>query len=226
MTRATCPYCRGSIAPEEGNELACPGCGTPHHVECYAENGGCTVFGCSAAPAEEPKLSVTEHDLRHQSSPGEPAPSSPTLGLPTMLPAVSCEQQAAPAVRVKAAPPPLPAQSTASSGPASTPIRRFGSGSVLFGTQPVAAVASAASAAPISFDADPEAKERMTFIILGLLLGAFGAHNFYAGYKSKAVAQLGITVLSLGFASPMSWVWAVIDVCTVDKDNRGIKFRS
>ena len=66
----------------------------------------------------------------------------------------------------------------------------------------------------------------MTFIILGVLLGAFGAHNFYAGYTKKAVAQLCITVLSLGFASPMSWVWAVIDISTIDSDEKGIKFRS
>jgi TM2 domain-containing membrane protein YozV len=66
----------------------------------------------------------------------------------------------------------------------------------------------------------------MTFIILGVLLGPFGAHNFFAGYNGKAIAQLLITLLTLGFASPMSWVWAVIDVSTVDQDSRGIKFRS
>ena len=60
--------------------------------------------------------------------------------------------------------------------------------------------------------------------MLGVLLGALGAHNFYAGYRNKALAQLAITVLTLGFASPMSWIWAVIDVCTIKEDNRGIKF--
>jgi hypothetical protein len=97
---------------------------------------------------------------------------------------------------------------------------------VLFGSQPVAAVATAAPATPLSFEPDPDAKNRMTFIILGVLLGAFGAHNFYAGYTKKAVAQLCITVFSLGFASPMAWVWGVIDVSTIDSDEKGIKFRS
>ena len=66
----------------------------------------------------------------------------------------------------------------------------------------------------------------MTFIILGVLLGPFGAHNFYAGYNGRAFAQLAITLLTLGFAGPMTWIWAVIDVWTVDKDSQGIKFRS
>jgi TM2 domain-containing membrane protein YozV len=105
---------------------------------------------------------------------------------------------------------------------------RFGSGSVLFGTQPVAAVATAQAHTPADFDfvAHPDAKNRMTFIVLGVLLGALGAHNFYAGYRGKAIAQLCISVLTLGFASPMSWIWAVIDVWTIDQDHKGIKFKS
>jgi TM2 domain-containing membrane protein YozV len=69
-------------------------------------------------------------------------------------------------------------------------------------------------------------KSRTTFILLGVLLGAFGAHNFYAGYRNKAFAQLLITVLTLGFASPMSWMWAVIDVCTITEDSTGVKFKN
>jgi len=69
-------------------------------------------------------------------------------------------------------------------------------------------------------------KNRTSFIVLGALLGAFGAHNFYAGYYKKAGIQLAITVLTLGFASPMSWMWAVIDICTIDRDSRGLQFES
>jgi len=54
----------------------------------------------------------------------------------------------------------------------------------------------------------------------------FGAHSFYAGYKRKASIQLGITVLTLGFASPMTWVWAIIDAFTIEEDSNGVKFRS
>ena len=71
-----------------------------------------------------------------------------------------------------------------------------------------------------------EPKNRSTFIVLGALLGAFGAHNFYAGYHKKGGLQLAITVLTLGIAAPMSWIWAVIDVCTVNQDNWGVQFES
>jgi TM2 domain-containing membrane protein YozV len=107
-------------------------------------------------------------------------------------------------------------------------VSRFGAGSVLFGSQPVAAVAAAPGAGVMDYDQAPhaEAKNRMTFIVLGVLLGAVGAHNFYAGYRGKATAQLCISVFTLGLGSPMSWIWAVIDVSTVDRDSQGIKFRS
>jgi TM2 domain-containing membrane protein YozV len=69
-------------------------------------------------------------------------------------------------------------------------------------------------------------KSRTTYIVLGALLGGFGAHSFYAGYNGKAWAQLGITVLTLGFASPMSWIWAIIDICTINQDSHGVQFES
>ena len=71
-----------------------------------------------------------------------------------------------------------------------------------------------------------EPRKRTNYIVLGALLGAFGAHNFYAGYHKKAGMQLGITLLTLGFGSPMSWLWAVIDICTIDRDVRGVQFES
>jgi TM2 domain-containing membrane protein YozV len=71
-----------------------------------------------------------------------------------------------------------------------------------------------------------EPKNRTTFILLGALLGAFGAHNFYAGYYKKAGIQLAITALTLGFGSPMSWMWAVIDICTINRDVWGVQFES
>jgi len=45
-----CPYCR---FPIEGSRpvIRCPQCGTPHHRECWQENGGCTTYGCSAGPS-------------------------------------------------------------------------------------------------------------------------------------------------------------------------------
>ena len=41
-------------------KIYCTACGTPHHEDCYFENGGCTVFGCAKAPADDPKLSKAD----------------------------------------------------------------------------------------------------------------------------------------------------------------------
>jgi hypothetical protein len=42
-----CPYCRFPL--KEGVPVdACDGCGSVHHAECWADGGGCAVFGCSA----------------------------------------------------------------------------------------------------------------------------------------------------------------------------------
>jgi TM2 domain-containing membrane protein YozV len=69
-------------------------------------------------------------------------------------------------------------------------------------------------------------KSRTTYILLGALLGAFGAHSFYAGFHKKGAIQLAITLLTLGFAGPMSWIWAVIDICTINQDHSGVQFES
>jgi TM2 domain-containing membrane protein YozV len=233
---AVCPYCRGPIEAEVEQSKVCEGCGTPHHADCYEENGGCTVFGCSSAPAEEPELSISRTDLVNATRTAAPA-TSRTLGLalgPT-LPA----DPITPQIRVKAPPPPVPPGTVIV--PAVAPVVNaprlptFGAGSVLFGAQPVSSVTATNFPAPampqptsdpLNLAPDANAKNRTTFIVLGVLLGSLGAHNFYAGYKKKAIAQLCITLFSAGFASPMIWVWAVIDVCTVDRDSDGRHFRS
>jgi len=57
MPVETCPYCREVIAGQD--IIRCPSCGTPHHRDCFVENGGCTVFGCESAPTDEPKIRVS-----------------------------------------------------------------------------------------------------------------------------------------------------------------------
>jgi TM2 domain-containing membrane protein YozV len=236
MSVAVCPYCRSPIEPGGADEHICPGCGTPHHSDCFQENGGCTVFGCSSAPADEQKVTLTGSDF------GAKPAADPYGNVPGMLSGVGLmppgwKAPQSPAPPLKAAPPPMPPGAVAPPPiPAQVPapaantlgVPRFGSGSVLFGTTPMPAPVASTQGQAMEFDftPNPNAKNRTNFIILGVLLGAFGAHNFYAGYNNKAIAQLLLTVLSLGFASPMSWAWAVIDVCTVDRDNDGIKFRS
>lgn len=67
-------------------------------------------------------------------------------------------------------------------------------------------------------------KSRLAYILLALFLGTLGIHNFYAGYTGKGITQLLISVLSFGFLSPISWIWAIIDICVVTKDAQGVPF--
>jgi hypothetical protein len=210
MTAAACPYCRAKIGEEEPS-LECAGCGTLHHADCYAENGGCTIFGCSKAPADEPKLSVSTPELL---AVGAHAASGITE------------------TRVAAPPPPppggavvaeMPAAATTSSSPETMAEWRHMSSSfvpsIFGGFEDTAGEVHAEPPAP-------QHKSRTTFIFLGALLGAFGAHSFYAGYKKKGAIQLAITLLSVGFAGPMVWVWAAIDICTINQDHLGIQFEA
>ncbi|MBI1787945.1 MAG: TM2 domain-containing protein [Acidobacteria bacterium] len=65
-------------------------------------------------------------------------------------------------------------------------------------------------------------KNRVAYILLGIFLGFFGAHNFYAGYTARAIAQLCITICTLFFGTIVSWIWAIVEVCTVDRDSRNV----
>lgn len=68
------------------------------------------------------------------------------------------------------------------------------------------------------------AKQRISYILLGLFFGCLGVHNFYAGYTGKAIAQLLMTILSFGFLSPIVAIWVIIEICTVTKDGTGRDF--
>jgi hypothetical protein len=68
-------------------------------------------------------------------------------------------------------------------------------------------------------------KSMRLFAALGLCLGFTGAHNFYAGYRGTAAAQLLLTVLTLwlGFGFFISWLWAMIELLVVHTDHRGVR---
>ncbi len=147
-----CPYCRTEVGESEGERKDCPGCGTPHHADCFAENGGCTVFGCVNAPSDEAKVTVSGTDLM---------------------------------------------------------------GNVVTRQAP----------APVA-----QPKTRVIFVLLGIFLGVFGVHNFYARYAKKGTIQLCATLLSCFYGAAISWVWgiiwvwAIIEVCTVSQDADGTQF--
>lgn len=56
-----------------------------------------------------------------------------------------------------------------------------------------------------------QGKSKVAAGLLGILLGSLGVHNFYLGYHGKAIAQLLITLLSLGFLAFASAIWGLIE---------------
>lgn len=82
-----------------------------------------------------------------------------------------------------------------------------------YGGQPAGAPQAPQYGAQPGYAPQPVAGQKSKIVagILGILLGAFGVHNFYLGYTGKAVAQLLITVISLGLLSFISAIWGLIE---------------
>ena len=74
-----------------------------------------------------------------------------------------------------------------------------------------AALANGPTAPNGAFVGTDAPKSKTVAGVLGILLGAFGAHNFYLGYTGKAVAQLLITVLSCFTLSVVSEIWGLVE---------------
>jgi TM2 domain-containing membrane protein YozV len=194
-------------------KVFCTACGTPHHEDCYQENGGCTVFGCKRAPADDPKLQVSQSDL-----------SAVSLPFHQYVPVV--QQQYAPVAQQHASIAEQPAlvqgyQPSRYSGPLGL--------SQAAATAP-AQVAPAPNPMQLAYAQPANGstyKSRTTYIVLGIFLGMLGIHNFYAGYMGRAVSQLCLSIfalLTLGYLGLVLWVWAIIEICIVEKDGTGQRF--
>jgi hypothetical protein len=77
-------------------------------------------------------------------------------------------------------------------------------------------------------------RSRGAYIVLGLMFGGMGFHNFYAGHKVRGAIKLGIVLMAFavdaslrfytGFAIvalALLWPWALIEITTVKKDADG-----
>lgn len=84
----------------------------------------------------------------------------------------------------------------------------------------------------ISDGAPHPPRSRTAYILFGVFLGAYGVHNFYAGYTSKAVKQLivGIVGFVLSFfvigipVLAFAWGWAIYDIINTTTDADGNEF--
>ncbi len=75
-----------------------------------------------------------------------------------------------------------------------------------------------------------EQKSKLAAGLLGIFVGGLGIHNFYLGYTGKAVAQLLITVLTLGFGGVIAGIWGLVEgililTGSINVDGRGIPLR-
>lgn len=70
------------------------------------------------------------------------------------------------------------------------------------------------------------AKSRGTYVILGVLLGMMGIHNFYAGRFMRGALQLASTALLGWFVVGLviTCIWVFIDLFTVKTDGSGDAF--
>lgn len=222
-----CPYCRTEVGETEGERTDCPGCGTPHHADCFAENGGCTVFGCAHAPSDEAKVTVSGTDLMGNTVTRRAAAPTP-LPRPVNRPGLSLGSGfttfRAPAVSAEPAPQTEPAGNGTPPPGTTPPPPMAGTG---IAPPPQAGPGPQIQQAPNSlayYYPVAQPKTRVIFVLLGIFLGVFGVHNFYAGYVKKGAIQLCVTLLSCFYAAVVSWIWAIIEICTVNKDAEGRQF--
>jgi TM2 domain-containing membrane protein YozV len=83
----------------------------------------------------------------------------------------------------------------------------------------------------------PPRCSRIAYVLLGVFLGAFGVHNFVAGYNRRAVTQLIVSLMCCllvltGFVCCVflpaaagvaaMYIWAIVEVCTVSRDAEGV----
>jgi hypothetical protein len=76
---------------------------------------------------------------------------------------------------------------------------------------------------PQSFN--PNAKDRVAYVLLAVFLGHLGIHNFFAGYNSLGITQLLICLLTCGIGGIATWIWAIVEACTVTQDANGVRFK-
>ena len=65
---------------------------------------------------------------------------------------------------------------------------------------------------------------RVLYVVLALLFGCLGVHNFVVGYTGRGVAQLLISVCTLFFGACFVAIWALVEAFTVKEDANGIPF--
>jgi hypothetical protein len=80
-----CPFCRVPVEAAEA-QTRCPDCGGAYHEDCWQENGGCGVYGCSQVPVVE-KRGPLETPMSFWGQENKPCPA---CGREILAAAVRC----------------------------------------------------------------------------------------------------------------------------------------
>ncbi len=54
--------------------------------------------------------------------------------------------------------------------------------------------------------------------VLGIVLGAFGAHKFYLGYQKEGIIQLVVSIVTCGLGSVIGFVEGIIYLTKSDEE--------
>ena len=57
----------------------------------------------------------------------------------------------------------------------------------------------------------PPQRSKVAAGLLGIFLGAFGAHRFYLGHTGVGLVMLAITILSCGFGIVVTGLWGIVE---------------
>jgi len=72
----------------------------------------------------------------------------------------------------------------------------------------------------------PEAKSRLAAGLLGILLGGLGVHRFYLGYVGIGIAQVAVSLVTLGFGAIWGFIEGILILTgSMNKDAKGNPLR-
>lgn len=68
---------------------------------------------------------------------------------------------------------------------------------------------------------DKSDKNRWLFVLLAILLGQIGIHNFYAGHNFRGICQLVLTLITFGYIAGFMMFLNVLEAIFVTEDGDG-----
>jgi len=133
------------------------------------------------------------------------------------------EEPFAPPAAQPACDPPRPANNSSPAAPGPAPALREKSSPQRI-QRPVPSLADFPQAGADSKARNVRPRRRLVFALLGVFLGFFGAHNYYARQWLTGLLQLlqSIATFLMGFGIIASWAWAMVEAVIVHKDGDGI----